>query len=274
MSDQVYLDAPSDEAATPSERPARRSSRINTLQRALLMWLIEQRVDGLALKVPTRVSRYRADLAAFWNRARRQGSGRDGPWNLLTPCQTIVIECRTDRDHCWPDCANSEDLLPRLRSLKQEVETLEEGIRHQEPQLRETAVLFEEFSEWDYGSSENQDYHKASQEIQCIEEALYHGTRFETIRRAHLADSLYLAVPSQAVHPHEVAAGWGLLWVKADGRIEVVMPSPEKPCPPENRFHLVQNIAAAASDDVLCRRGILLARGKYVTGPVPRSRRG
>lgn len=274
MTQQLFLDLD----FTPPEIPEQVISEANELRprdlrQATLAWVAAQQAAGFACNVPTRLSSYKADIAAFWNQPRRF-SKQPGPERLYVPTHTMIIECRRRRQDCWPDFTRSSQLLPALRQLKTRRGRLQEQIRANEPHLREDDVLFDEFSEWRYDQSVNPEYQQLGRQIEQINRALYQGTRFESIRSAHLADFLYLAVPEATVHPNELADGWGLLWIKPDLSIDLIVQAEAAPCPASNRFHLVQNLASAASREVLFSQGIRLhdeAEIEFL--PRPRRRR-
>ena len=192
---------------------------------------------------------------------------------LLRPKQTIIVECRRSRKDCWPDCQNSDDLGPKLGVLKGRQREMQKAIREAEPQLRQNDALFEEYTDWDYESSSNSDYHDLCSQIRKHEQALYKGTRFESIYRAGLGNLNYLAVPAGIVQPHELAEGWGLIWVNDDKTIDVISDAPEQDCDPLGQLHLIQNIAIAAREAVLFQNGIREKDGKTHFLPVPRRRR-
>lgn len=257
----------------PDEIDARGHLRRQQLQRAVLAWMGEQAVAGMATQVPTRLTRFRAHVAGFWTETVRNPHV-DGPRRLLVPRQTVIVELRQRRKECWPDATNSSSLLPRYRELKEQRLKLEAGIREHEPELRRTDTLFPEFSDWDYERSRDPVYMETLRELKRVARALYKGTSFEAIRAASLADLLYLAVPAKAVHPYELADGWGLLWVTRDLKVHVAAKAEDQRCQPDNRLHLVQNVAQAASQAVLFANGIRAqAGGKFRFGPVPRRRR-
>ena len=272
MDKQLYFDleVPSPSAEEPHESQAAIDSK--QIVRAVIRWLLVDGIHGVAVGVPTRVKRYRADVAGFWNRTAKLADGLDSN-KLLVPSQTVVVECRTNREACWPDCAASKTLLPRLRDLKTERSALESVIQRNEPELRESSGLFDEYSDWNYSRSTNKRYHRIRREIEKAEQALYKGSRFESLGSAGVADYLYLAVPERAVHPHELADGWGLLWVAADLSVTVMGRAEDRKCTPGKRFHLVQNIASAALGSLLFAYGIREVADGYQLGPMPRRRR-
>jgi hypothetical protein len=235
------------------------------MKRAVMAWLQKQKPACIGTAVPTRFSRYQADVAAFWARP----SGK-----FLKPEKTIIVELRHQRELCWPDCSNQEQLLPLLRKMKGWKDSIQKEIRQNEPHLRDSDTLFEEFESWDYSGSENQDYHNCCRRIEEIEHALYKGSRFEQIRQAHVADLLLLAVPFGSVHPHELADGWGLLYVKEDMNVDLIREPDSWDCPEKNKLHLVQNIAISVSKSHLFAHGIQeKSDGKVYFTPIPRRRR-
>lgn len=244
------------------------------LRRAVLRWLEQQDAPptGSAVNVVTRISRLKADVAAFWSQPIRN-PGTDGPRQILTPARTAIVQCHAEREECWPDCIRSQEILPQLKDLKAQLAAVEAQIRREEPELRDANTLFEEYAEWHYEESRNRRYLQLRHAIRKMEHGLYHGTKFERIRSAQLADHLYLAVPAGLVERAELADGWGLLWIQDDLEVTVVHEPEERDCLPMNRMHLVQNIAAAAKPPTLRYNGVRAARGEVVfVRPVVRSR--
>lgn len=260
-------EVPSDAAMDETREVSRPEVR-----RAVMGWLAVQGAAGLADRVPTRIRKFQADAAAFWNVPRRRGSG--DPGRFFVPCRTMIVECRASREACWPHCADSRDLVPRLRKLRRRALELEASIREAEPHLRAGDALFEEYSDWDYARSANPDYHQLRKEMLELERVVYRGTRFETMRTAGLADVLYLAAPENTVHPDELADGWGLLWIGGDRTVRPIREAVSQQCGEENRFHLVQNIAAVSARYVLFAHGVEVgSNGSVRFRPPPRRRR-
>lgn len=252
------------ESATPNppERPARpeptpTQARVRQLvRRAALRWLVEEgQPSGVGMDVITRIHRIRADLAAFWSRPTANAR-HEGPDRVLSPVRTVIVQCYAEREACWPDCADSSDAAPKLAELRAKQENIEADIREREPELRDANSLFEEFADWHYDRSQNPRYHSVRRDIETVEHALYAGTRFERIREAALADELWLAVPAHVLEPDELADGWGLLWVHSSLDVEIKREPMSRECLPENRMHLVQNIAAADMASVLFANGL------------------
>ncbi|MFT5128917.1 MAG: hypothetical protein ACI8W8_002536 [Rhodothermales bacterium] len=214
------------------------------LRRAALAWLLEQDPVALALRVPTSYRRYLADAAAFWD-LDADGTQR-----------TVVIETRRSREACWPDHVRSEAILPELRRHKRERGVREQSIREDESHLRESATLFEEYADWNYAGSSDAEYHSILADIAKAEKAIYRGTRFELLCRAEMASELYLAVPERTVHPHELAADWGLIWVAEDLSTTLISKAQPKVCPIANSGQLIRGIATAASAAVCFAAGV------------------
>lgn len=274
MAQQLFFDLDfSNHASGAPGSPGWR--RRMALQRAVVRWLCERTPapTGLALNVVTRVSRLRADIGAFWSRPVRNHH-EEGPAQILIPERTALVQCHLEREECWPDCTKSAGILPKLKAHKDELIAVEAEIRRREPGLKDTNTLFEEYAEWRYELSNNRDYHRLKLDIERMEHGLYHGTKFERIRSAQLADRLYLAVPSGVVDPGELADGWGLLWVEPDLTVREMISPEERNCLPSNRTHLVQNIAAAATRSVLFAYGLNRATtGGLVFVKPPRAHR-
>lgn len=266
------------EVVRPEPPPAEPESgasqaRRQAIRRAVLRWL-EQTAPpptGVATQVVTRIQRTRADVAAFWS-APVRNSGAEGPGRVLAPVRTAIIQCYAEREECWPECSRSQELLPRLKGLKKELADAEAAIRAAEPHLRDPNALFEEYAVWRYEESRNRTYHRLRRAISRVERSLYEGSSFERIRSAQLADHLYLAVPAGLVEGSELADGWGLLWVDDDLTVRVIVPAEARETLPANRFHLVQNIAAAAKASELLANGVA-QRGNEVILTRPMRRR-
>ena len=239
------------------------------MRRAVVGWLLPEEPSGMGLMVPTRISRFQADVAAFWSKSVRQ-QGR----KILYPIKTVIVEIRHDREQCWPDCAAKNELLPMLRVEKEKRRELEAIVRENEPELKLDDNLFPEYESWNYAHSTNKEYHQCGNRINEIERALYNGSRFDKIRQAQLADHLFLAVPAGSVHPHELADGWGLLYVNDNLAVELIKEPAAWNCPMENKLHLVQNISAACLKNMLFTNGINVDKnGKSNFVRPPRRRR-
>ncbi len=251
-----------------AKRPSVKTRPVNyhhELRRTVIAWLLAQNPTGLAISVPTRISKFKADVAAFQSNIIR-GRSR--------PVQTVIVEIRSDRKSCWPDCGNHDELLNSLKQKKAIKEQLEAEIRIDEPELRESDTLFDEFQSWDYSRSTSREYQQCRRQVEKLEHALYKGSRFEQLRRTHVADLHYLAVPEGLVEANEVAFGWGLLYITKDSGIKIVKEAFKRDCPPENRLHLVMNIAAAGLNDTLFSNGIRRDNsGDIIFTPIPRRRR-
>lgn len=236
------------------------------MRRAALAWLAGLGPMALAAKVPTRLKRFRADAAGFWS--------EPGKKRLLKPSRTVVVEVRDDRETCWPECTRKEQLLPALREAKAKKAELEADIRAKEPHLKDSDVLFDDVPKWNYAKSSSRAYHRCLKQIDELERALYKGSRFERIRRAKVANELYLAVPEGAVHPDELADGWGLIYIGHDLKTTLVKPAEAWECPEENLLHLAQNIAASSMRDVLFANGVFIQPdGRIALLRPPRRRR-
>ena len=224
---------------------------IRDMKRAATAWLLQEKPNCIGLMVPTKISKFQADIAAFWSKpVRKKGK------KILFPVKTSIIEVRYNREDCWPDFTKKEELLPLLKQEKSNKKDLEGQIRETEPELRLDDNLFPEYENWEYSQSSNKEYHQCKEVISELEYSLYNGSKFERIRRSEVADFLYLAVPNGAVHPHELADGWGLLYINKDMSVELVREAETWNCPIENKVHLVQNIASSNLKNVMFANGI------------------
>ena len=269
LSETVEQAVPSVEEKKPETVRRRITSASGLQQRdlqcAALGWLATLHPTAAAIRVPTRLAKFRADAAAFWSTPKKN--------RLLQPEKTILIEARPTRMSCWPECSGSEEILPELRREQEHRQELEAEIRIREPHLRDSDVLFAEIEYWNYEGTSNPAYRECLRRIRSYEKALYRGSRFERIHRANVANELYLAVPEGLIHPDELAEGWGLLYVSRNLKVEVVKTAQWIECPQENMLHLSQNIAASSLHDVLFAHGISLTAGGGVQFHCPPRRR-
>ncbi|HAR67040.1 MAG TPA: hypothetical protein DCR55_12615 [Lentisphaeria bacterium] len=230
------------------------------LRQGVLAWVAAQGADAIGLDVVTRNQRFRAPIGAFWS----------SPAQLAA--KSMLVEIKTSRAACWPDHVRSENLLPELRSLKRDRQTLLAEIRDAEPHLRCSQSLFEEFAEWNYEKSDNPAYQQLSEDIRRVQTAIYRGTRFERLAAGTMAHKLYLAVPEGAVHPDELADGWGLLWVHEDQSVTCVADATHHTCPQDDVNRFAVAIAKSAKACVLFATGIDEAHACRIVQP-PRRRR-
>jgi hypothetical protein len=255
MPEQLFFDLDFSPVKPDGSAPRRRNGR-QTVQRAVMRWLEENDAPtGVAGDVVTRISRLKADVAAFWSAPARNPHS-EGPNRIMRPVRTMIVQCHLERDECWPDCMRSNEILPKLKTLKAELVQVQEAIRQDEPHLRDDNSLFEEYAEWRYEESGNHHYHRVRRAIEKLEHGLYHGTKFERIRQAQVADFLYLAVPAGLVEPDELADGWGLLWIEQDLTVREMAKAEARDCLPDNRMHLIQNLAGACRDHTLMAHGV------------------
>ena len=242
-----FIDLPQPEIEIPEEPEIPQLSR-HDLQRASLAWLASLNPTAAAMRVPTRLAKFRAGAAAFWSSPGRH--------RLLQPDLTVVVEARLSRNDCWPECSDTDVILPSYRECQANRRSLEESIRKNEPFLLDSDVLFPEIEYWNYEDTENPDYKPCLEKLAEFESALYRGSRFERIRQGEVANELYLAVPEGLIDPDELAEGWGLLYVFPDMHVELIRKAAHYECPQEHMLHLSQNIAASSLRDVLFAHGI------------------
>ncbi|MDT8389767.1 MAG: hypothetical protein RRC34_04565 [Lentisphaeria bacterium] len=235
-----------------------------TLRRAVLRWLEKAyRPQGMMVSVPTRSSKFKADVAAFWNRPVSNRSGV-GPRSLARPSQTLIVECFTSRAQCRLDCAETGAILAELNRKRRLREELQATIRQREPALRCSEALFEEYAEWNYHQSTDPEYKQVEKDIRRLQEALGKGTRFERIQSAAVADCLFAAVPAGLIQASELADAWGLLWIHDDMDVTVKKQAEIHPVEEANRMHFIQNIAAAAKTGFLATQGVRRGTGEDV----------
>jgi hypothetical protein len=239
------------------------------IRRAVLGWILNHKPTGAGILVPTRISRFLADVAAFWSSPISIGGKK-----YLAPVKTVIIEIRNNREHCWPDFGSKDELLQLLKEKKAEKKQIQKYIRDNESELKMDDNLFAEYENWNYRKSKNKEYHACLHKIDELELALYNGSKFEKIRRSELADFLYLAVPEGEVEEHELADGWGLLYIKKDLSVVQIKEPSFWNCPIEKKHHLVQNISASSLKDTLFTNGVKVNKDESISFTrLPRRRR-
>ena len=249
------------EIAKDAEKPVSNPKTLSRkqLKQAALAFLASLQPSGLAVDVTVKSGRIKAGAAAFWLEAGRV-------------TRTVLVEIRTDADASLEILGNAEQ-FEMLKLARLEKEMLEQEIRRTEPELRDSALLFSEFEEWDYAAAKNPAYQECLQKIRRLEHAVFHGSRLERLRNSNTASELYLLVPEHAVSPDSLADGWGLVSVKPDLSFELIRkPAVLGNIPEQNQIRLALKIAEANLDDVLFARGIHSVGGIPVCGPLPRRR--
>ncbi|MBO4630744.1 MAG: hypothetical protein J5858_02355 [Lentisphaeria bacterium] len=269
-SPETEPDFPFDSSAAPSigsipekteEAPAGKNAELTRkqLQRAALAFLASLNPSGLGTDVIARGSRFKASAAAF-----RIDSGKVA-W-------TAVAEVRTS-DKVNLETAGNAEQFKMLKLARMEREMLEQEIRRTEPELRDGAMLFPEFEQWNYEKAENSAYQECLRKIRHLEHSVFRGSRLERFQTARSASELYLVVPDKAVDPELLADGWGLVYIKSDLSFELVKPPVRYEIPEENRIRLALNIASSNAAEVLFCNGIRInSDGLVHCGPLPRRR--
>lgn len=220
-----------------------------TMRRAVAKWFWENMPPtGMALDVPTRPLSLKVDLAALWSNTRRSGSSRA---NIFEPASTAVVLCCLTREDCWPECSDAEAVLKEITELKAELTAQEAEIRQNEPHLRDSDMLFDEFASWNYAKSESKAYHMNRHRLANLETALFKGTRLARIDASQCANLHYLAVPEGILAPHELVEDWGLFSVNLETETATLVTQPKpQDSPMEMQHHLIQSMLFASTRQV------------------------
>lgn len=228
------------------------SGRRFLLRRAVIQWLMkrEDTPGAIGLDVPTGMVSDRADIAALWSSPVRIEKR-----NLLMPSRSLVVVCALTRSECYAASVNPDALINEMRYIKKRLVSLEEIIRQEEPLLRDTHSLFEEYADWDYEHSQNMEYQTCRARAKEISEKLYRGTRMERIQRNKIANELYVAIPEGILFPDEVMPEWGIITVSEDYVARMERKAPVKEASPDAQLHLAQKIAASNRDYLTAAMG-------------------
>lgn len=218
---QILLNFP---AYKPESITTQRAIRL-ALKRAVVKWLSDQDTSSdktrhlsLGIDVPLRGTTLQADVAAVrcdYVRTRLD-DGTTSPLHAPVPFHSTVVICAAQREDCWPECTNAEQLIAEIAILKQQLADTEQHIRQTEPQLRDNNVLFAEFAHWNYAASQNQDYHRLKHQLEHLEHTLYKGSRLERLLNANIASQLLLAFPQNTLADTAAHGPWGLLEVNVN----------------------------------------------------------
>ncbi len=267
---------PQPECAAASGQPAtalpgQRHPTKAELRQAALAFLAAREQSAVASQVRLRQQRLIVGAAGV----RIEPHGRH---KYSIPVSVTLVDIFDNRQECLPACAGYETLLEKLGVLEQEKLAMEENIRRDEPQLKISGDLFAEngCANYDYRASKMHPYDALLRKIDRTRHSLYKGSRMENIRRVNAADRLYLAVPKDLVAPHELAPGWGLIYIDDDLDCSVVAEAPAQTefVNAEARAHLAMNIARATLDNVLFANGIRLNEDRSAERfAIPRRRR-
>ena len=229
------------------------SGRRFLLRRAVVQWLLKrgEAPDSIGFDVPTGLASDRSDIAALWSSPVRIEKR-----NILMPHKSLVVVCALDRKECYAASVNPDALVNEMRYIKRRLTAIEEKIREEEPHLRDSHSLFEEYADWDYEHSTNEEYHACRKREKEISEKLYRGTRMERIQRNNIANELYVAIPEGIIFPDEVMPGWGIITVSEKYIARLERKAPEREASQDAQLHLAQKIAAANRDYLTAALGI------------------
>lgn len=264
---ETFLPAPQEDAdPIPEKKSSAPKMDSKLLKRAALAFLGSLNPSGLAMDVPTRYRKYIVDGAAYWAEADKKG--------IMQIVRTAIVETRLEKALC-NECANPGDLINELSAARQEKSRLEAVIRETEPHLQDMDALFSEHSFWNYNKSRNQDYKEVLKKIHLLEHTLFHGSRFDKLRKAKVATEFYLLVPEGEVLPDAIAESWGLVALRKDLTFHLVKEPAMQECPESHYRHLALNIGRSALSNVLFAQGIHKdpATGALSLGKLPRKRR-
>ncbi len=221
-----------------------------TLRQTVLAFLLSLSPNALALQVPLRKRRYLLDAAVIY-----------GNKKFNTAATTVAVDVFTSRDECLPACLKSEELFKQLNELENQRLEMESNIRQHEPHLKAPNDLFEDEHNacYEYKKSTLYPYNQLLKKVAKTRHAAYKGSRMQIIRQCAAVDYLYLAVPEGLIQKHELAPGWGLIYLD-EHSFSIIEPAPclSDWVKPELRNHLALNIAQAAKDAVLFANGVLL----------------
>ena len=248
------------------EEPARQYQLRLALRRAAIKWLLDQTPDphvAIGTDVPTHGSVCRADVGAAWFTSQRVRLGDGHVVTLQVPSRTILVLCSTSRQDCWPQCTDAERLLSEIATLKRELRDIEQQIRANEPELRDTNMLFDEYAVWNYHASKDKNYHRLVRHIAQMEGTLFKGSRLSKLGRSMTANEIYLAVPKGVLTPDEILSSWGMLEIDPKTlESKELKPAEKLTAAPELQASLAMAIAECSTRQVADCHGLKINENK------------
>lgn len=251
---QFFLDEkPAKSVALNSDTLSASFSKID-LKQSVLAFLLTLNPTALALKIP--VKNHRLIISAGAVTCKYQSASK---CNVIT--ETIGVDLFTNRSDCLPACSNYAELALQLAELEEQKWAMEELIKVNEPELKISGDLFaDELEVYDYKCSKIHPYLPLIKQIERTKQAMYKGSKMELIRQANTVDRLYLAVPENLIQKHELAPGWGLIYIYDNHKFKIIQeaPSHSDEVTTELRNHFLLNIARSSSNQVLFANGVRL----------------
>lgn len=235
-----------------------------TITRAALAFLASLKVDGAAVRVPTALSRVKADAAAFILQA-----GKHTPSVYCT----IIAQTCMERSKCVTNRAELEILEGNLDAENVIRESIEAELRLNEPELCDCS-LFPESASWNYTATRNRQYHACLKRIGKIESALEHSSFPARLAAEQKASEFYLVTPENLVTADEICPDWGLVYVKDDMSFRVIREAAFHECSQDALTAFCLRIAASSTNDILFANGININdSGEVELRPIPKRRR-
>lgn len=263
------------------------------LKRLAVAWLWRLGCRVVATEVQCPISRYRVDVAGWFDRdvtglLDRAGRGAADAGSLWWSAEgerrrpsrvvggeptTIIIECKQSRADFFRDGSDPSELLKERERLERRRKEIEETkVKRYEPALRqEGSSLFAGLDEWDFSKSKLASYRSVLRDLQRLDEAIYGQTKFARFVRYRLADRLLLFTPAGLIRPRELPERWGLIECHrrplrrergamaqgvdpmADLPLREQVKAPALGADPRRRERLFRTIAIAASRDAVRR---------------------
>lgn len=255
---------------------SQRNQRL-ALRRAALKWLLDsnpEHLPAVGVDVPTRGNTLRADIAASWLTSQKTHLPDGSAALVSVPLRTSAVICCTSRQECWPECSDADRLLSEIASLTSALHERESTIRQNEPQLRDSNVLFEEYAVWNYAASQDAEYHKLTKQLASLKSTLFRGSRLARLCNNLAADTIYLATPPGILSQDEGAGPWGLLEIDTKSlQTTLLREATDLNSPADIRASLSCHIAEASTRQVLDWHGLKLEGQTVIPVRLPTFRR-
>jgi hypothetical protein len=182
------------------------------LKQIALRWARAQGYRIAAAEVSLPRYRFRLDVAVY--RPSKQSitdpqSGRTVWQDSLGLC--AVFECKASRADFQRDAASLSGTGEKLKALHARRLELERLLHLYYPSILQGDSLFQEYQSVDFSRAGHAEYEKTLKAIGSLSRQLLQSTKFEKLVRWSAANLFYVVASTEAIEPHEIPPGWGLL---------------------------------------------------------------
>ncbi len=218
------------------------------LKRLCLLWARSQGYRIAATEVSLPQYRFRLDVAAY--RPGRESfhapERKNGTASRASLGYSAAFECKASRLDYRRDAASRSVLEEKIQKLHHRRLELERLLNLYYPSILNGDSLFQEYQTVDYTRPGHSEYGETLKEIGQLNGQLIANTKFDKLIRWGAANLFYVVAEPDAVQPHELPPGWGLLLRKQD-QLEVITKPIFQTIAESERLSLLHRIAITAT---------------------------